>query len=644
MPRRNVSTHCSVEFVSSHSMRIPWASWSLRNGKVRPIDPMDEQLGWRLGDCNPCLDACKSSIRGRIRATDGATSPSPSVPNLRPMLACNTELLLSHREETPTVSCLGFGLSLLQTNLPSDYRFGSNRSLIGTFDGFDRVVGGTRGCGGGRGKKPTVCSSTTPDTMRWRRLESDSPPSPRRGHAAACVRSEVWDGEMVVVHGGEDLGDARGPGKLLEDVVVYHLGSQRWFRPVEGVQGNEGEEKNGPGPRANHVCFVVGSSLYVVGGKKPDGPAADVWKLDTNTWRWTQVTEEREGRPSARSAAAVATSADEKHVVLHGGSNGSKCLGDTHVLHLEGWTWSTLPTGHTGPSPRSHHTINIINDHVLLFGGKGSSGTALNDLWVLKEFKTGKDCTWSKLDIPGTTPTGRWGHAAVSTATAVIFVGGRGDSGWITKKEVYYDNVVVINRASVQWMHAVGLTGPAACMCHSLTMLRSTNQVLLIGGFDGKSSLDQTWLLEEGNDNDRITKQTFSSSSGAGQDIQSSKVWKTLGEFGQGILNKVQKGSPRVQHESQVLLEAPVPQLRLDEVASTVFPSEEMAVLRKKLGLQSHCKPHLVNEATGDREQDPLDLKCVERTLRKNPHEIEMHEVGDFQMPLVVPSSIFGSA
>eukprot|EP00894_Picocystis_sp_ML_P005213 jgi/Pico_ML_1/55730/g1379.t1 len=30
--------------------------------------------------------------------------------------------------------------------------------------------------------------------MRWRRLEADSPPSSRRGHAVACVRSEAWDG------------------------------------------------------------------------------------------------------------------------------------------------------------------------------------------------------------------------------------------------------------------------------------------------------------------------------------------------------------------------------------------------------------------------------------------------------------------
>lgn len=62
MPRRNASTHSEVEFVSSRSMRIPWSSWSLRSGKVRPVNPMDEQLGRRPVYCNPCLDACKSSI------------------------------------------------------------------------------------------------------------------------------------------------------------------------------------------------------------------------------------------------------------------------------------------------------------------------------------------------------------------------------------------------------------------------------------------------------------------------------------------------------------------------------------------------------------------------------------------------------
>lgn len=465
--------------------------------------------------------------------------------------------------------------------------------------------------------------------MRWRRLEADSPPSSRRGHAVACVRSEAWDGEMAVVHGGEEVVDARGPGKLLEDVVVYHVGSHRWFRPVEGGQGSDVEEQQGPGPRANHACFAVGTSVYVVGGRKPDGPSADVWTLDTNTWQWTQVSEGKNGEPSAREAAASATSTDGKYVVLHGGSDGSRCLGDAYVLHLEGGKWRALPTGQGGPPPRSHHTINIINDHILLFGGKGSNGAALNDLWVLKEFKTGKDCTWSKLDIPGTSPTGRWGHAAVSTATAVIYAGGRGDAGWITKKEVYYDNVVVINRASVQWMHVVGLSGPTACMGHSLTMLRSTNQVLLIGGFDGKSSMNQSWLLEEGNDNDGISRQTFSSPSRMGQDMNSSKVWKTLGEFGQGILNKVQKGSPRSHQEGQMLLEAPAPPLCLDAVVSTIFPSEEMAMLRKKVGLPAHGEASTATEVEDDQGQDPLDLKCIERSLRKDTDEIEMHEVGE---------------
>lgn len=118
-PRRNVSTHCQVEFVSSCSIRIPWASWSLRNGIVRPIYPMDEQLGWQLGDCNPCLDACKSSIRGRIR-TDGAQSPLRFVPNLRPMHACRTEFLLPREKKLPGCpSSASVSLSYKRTFLPT---------------------------------------------------------------------------------------------------------------------------------------------------------------------------------------------------------------------------------------------------------------------------------------------------------------------------------------------------------------------------------------------------------------------------------------------------------------------------------------------------------------------------------------------
>ena len=70
--------------------------------------------------------------------------------------------------------------SPLQTNLPSDYRFGSNRSLTGTFDGFDRVVDETRRCGSGSGRNRRC--AVRPHTTRC--AGDDWNPSRRRLHVS----------------------------------------------------------------------------------------------------------------------------------------------------------------------------------------------------------------------------------------------------------------------------------------------------------------------------------------------------------------------------------------------------------------------------------------------------------------------------
>ena len=99
--------------------------------------------------------------------------------------------------------------------------------------------------------------------------------------------------------------------------------------------------------------------------------------------------------------------------------------------------WSTLiPNGAAGsPVARDSHTAvyDSANNRLIVFGGElFSSGTALNDVWVLSNANgQGGTATWTQLSPSGTPPRVRSLHTAVyDPATNVMTVfGGVGSNG-----------------------------------------------------------------------------------------------------------------------------------------------------------------------------------------------------------------------
>ena len=147
---------------------------------------------------------------------------------------------------------------------------------------------------------------------------------------------------------------------------------------------------------------------------------ADTWQLplDPEGRRsWHDVTATNPVRvPLAREAAAVAADAHRDRTFLVGGLNGDVSLNDVWVARTTpgSVTWQQLcspASCGTAPEPRwgAHAVWDERGDRVIVFGGRRSNGSSLDDTWALELTPTPH---WVAMDVGAVRPAARWGGAA----------------------------------------------------------------------------------------------------------------------------------------------------------------------------------------------------------------------------------------
>ena len=294
----------------------------------------------------------------------------------------------------------------------------------------------------------------------WALLAAGSP-APRLEAIAARTSGGV------VLFGGES--SAPGPDgpktEWLNDTWVYSVGTESWdvrFKP-------------GPPARAFSTLAGNGQSAWLFGGQVNETRMGDVWALDTSTWTWTERT--TTGGVTPRSGHAAAIDKDAQWMWVLGGDSGGQ--GDAVVaLDLKtsqwihglpkgpGWRFGTgasfLPGGQlvvfggrlpdqtldaqtwvftvgdagwtpfsiSGPPPREHHSMASHDGKVYAYGGRGSMGQALSDLWRF-DLKT---AAWEAI-VTGATdsqPAGRIRAALVADADGLTLLGGQIDGNGLT--------------------------------------------------------------------------------------------------------------------------------------------------------------------------------------------------------------------
>ncbi|GIL43046.1 hypothetical protein Vafri_838, partial [Volvox africanus] len=103
------------------------------------------------------------------------------------------------------------------------------------------------------------------------------------------------------------------------------------------------------------------------------------------------------------------------------GSDGS-CLGDLWRFDPQTGTWAQMCSSAARPAPRTNHaTVALSPTQLLLFGGRDSAGRPLGDVWVLgigPDEAMGlrvSDAEWLQLQVlPGQRLSARYGHSLVA--------------------------------------------------------------------------------------------------------------------------------------------------------------------------------------------------------------------------------------
>ncbi|CAI5476457.1 unnamed protein product [Closterium sp. Yama58-4] len=371
--------------------------------------------------------------------------------------------------------------------------------------------------------------------MRWvehaSTMASGDPPSARSGHVAVLVKRC-----KLVLFGGLRDKD------FLDDVIVLDTVTNEWTRPVQAGHGDQakhgaaeeaagqadagaggaggGEEGDGlregeeeweggarPCARAFHAAAAIeGGNMFVFGGRCGKKRLGDFWMLDTDTWQWAQLP--CGGIPPCARDFASLVAFGSSRLILHGGWDGTRFLNDTYILDTMSLEWQQVlvPLPASLPPPRCGHTASVFNNRLLIFAGRGTGGSMLNDLWTLKGIDApiapqpqvpGTDAIqghWTQLKLPGSVPTPRCGHSGTLTRTQMLVFGGHCQAGWLTRTDTYANDIAYIDRATVHWKQLSTAGGPPPPRAyHTVTAVGS--RFVCVGGFDGKTTFGDVWWL-----------------------------------------------------------------------------------------------------------------------------------------------------
>jgi YVTN family beta-propeller protein len=266
---------------------------------------------------------------------------------------------------------------------------------------------------------------------------------------------------------------------------------------------------SGPAPRMHHTSVYDPSTnrMIVFGGIGSGGSAFnDVWVLDRANGlggpaTWTQLT--ATNPPPQRKCHSAVYDRPTNRMIVFGGAVNSTLMNDVWVLdHANGTggtpAWTQLsPTG-TPPSPRADHAAvhHAAANSMVVFGG-GNPGPYLNDVWVL-QFANGLGgaSDWVRLTPAGVEPAPRAGAgAAFDTATNRMMVfsgdvnGAASDDAWLL------DGVI---GASAFWAPLI-VDGTPPPRRQPAVAYDTANRLIVFGGDDILSGLDDTWVLTNAN-------------------------------------------------------------------------------------------------------------------------------------------------
>ncbi|KAJ8599607.1 hypothetical protein CTAYLR_004675 [Chrysophaeum taylorii] len=125
-----------------------------------------------------------------------------------------------------------------------------------------------------------------------------------------------------------------------------------------------------PAARSEHAAAVVGSRLYVFGGRTATGLASDLHYYDIERGEWSGELSWCEDGPSARRLAGAAGMGSLLYVF---GGESETVRNDLHVFDGSRWSGELVATG-DAPAPRSAASVAGFITTLFVFGGVADDG------------------------------------------------------------------------------------------------------------------------------------------------------------------------------------------------------------------------------------------------------------------------------
>lgn len=153
-------------------------------------------------------------------------------------------------------------------------------------------------------------------------------------------------------------------------------------------------------------------------------------------------------------------------------------------------TWTRLQP--SGPSPEGRHGHTAIydppRDRIVVFGGEGSGGGLLNDVWALSLSGTP---TWTQLSPAGDRPIVRYYHAAIYDPVRNRMIVYGGFHSYVSVNDVWSLNL----SGSPVWTRLTSGPGTWNRSGHAAAYDPIRDRMLVLGGWGSPTSLDELWAL-----------------------------------------------------------------------------------------------------------------------------------------------------
>ena len=292
----------------------------------------------------------------------------------------------------------------------------------------------------------------------------------RSSHAAVVLNNKIW-----VLGGGVNVSSNLENVVQVNDVWSSSDGATWAQTTVMGTHWSD---------RRNHAAVVLGSNIWVLGGKTRN----DVWSSsDGVTWAETMVT----GTHWSGRRLHAGLVFKNKMWVL-GGTELSSRQNDVWSSS-GGTTWANAnargPVRDPDADPVQYHphwsarwvyTAVVFDDKMWVMGG--DDGSNKDDVWSSSD---GTD--WAQTTVTGTHWSARRAHAAVTFDNKIWVIGGDDGS---SKNDVWWSSDgaawTKLTNGSSHWSARRG---------HTVVVLG--DKMFLMGGWTGSAALNDVWVYQE---------------------------------------------------------------------------------------------------------------------------------------------------